>query len=164
MKIIYTFLFTFFLYFGFLNPIYSISSGEFNYNITVNNKTVSVSDGCELPLKPNDVVKISGVSQPNKVITISLFNESYEVNTNESGNWILLYSIPYVEDGEYEIRGKQDLNENDYLLCRIILNESTNNSENQTDKSSSFIPYLFIIPIGIAVLVYIFLIIRKKSK
>lgn len=164
MKTFYYILISFIFLFGFINNIYSVTLNDFNYNITINNETVSISEGCNLTLKPNDIVKISGVTEPNKLITVSLFNENYEVTSDVTGNWMFLYSIPYVEDGEYEIRGKQELNEDDYLLCRITLNESTNNSENQTDKSSSLIPYLFIILIGIAVLVYIFLIIRKKSK
>lgn len=135
-----------------------------NFTVYVNNEVKISNSECNLDLKSNDVLKIIGKYKPNKTIQITAFNKIYSEQTDEYGDWIFLFSVPYTDDGVYEIKGEVEQDKNDILLCNVTLNQLDVNS-NGEDDSKSFLPFLFIIvPVVIAISAYLFLIIKKKKR
>ncbi len=135
-----------------------------NFSVYVNNEVKVSNNDCNLDLKSNDVLKIAGKYEPNKTIQITAFNQIYSEQTDEYGDWLFLFSVPYIDDGVYEIKGGVEQDKNNILLCNVTLNQ-LNVTDNGEEDNKSFLPYLFIIvPVVIAISAYLFLIIKKKKR
>lgn len=133
-----------------------------NVSIYVNNQVASSNNECNLDLKPNDVIKIIGSYQPNQVIEITAFNQTFKQQTNENGDLLLLFSIPFVDYGSYKIETKLEKDENLILLCNVKISKETKNEDNiKTSKNNSkyYLLLLLILPISI-----VLLFIKKNNK
>lgn len=130
-------------------------------SIYLNNEQVILEDEeCKLDLKYNDVIKLVGRAPKNTPVSISFAQEKYSGVSDEMGNWMILFSIPYIEDGKYEII--QDGYEDSY--CKITLKnlntEMIEQNEGKINKSIYIVVLLSIVSLTFGS--YIFLSKKKK--
>ncbi len=150
-------LFSFFI----LSNVYA-QGKEFTVDsILINNKEINIKDGCNLKLKYNDVIRIAGRNTPNEKVILLFADQEYATQTDNDGNWMILISIPYVEDGRYKIT-----NDNS-TVCEITLDEGekkqlVENSQ-QSKKNRNTILILLSSILVLSVLVYVTVLKRKKK-
>lgn len=120
------------------------------------------NDQCNLDLKYNDVIKLVGRATKGTNVSITFANDKYTSVTDEMGNWMILFSIPYIEDGKYQII--QESYEDSY--CEISLNnkvvDETEKDEVKPFKSIYIISLISIVSISFGL--YLFLSKKKKHK
>jgi len=130
-------------------------------SILINNEEINIEDGCNLKLKYNDVIRIVGRNTPNEKVILLFADQEYVTQTDNDGNWMILISIPYVEDGRYKIT-----NDNS-TVCEITLDEGekkqlVENSQ-QSKKNRNTILILLSSILVLSVLVYVTVLKRKKK-
>lgn len=145
-------LFSFFV----LSNVYA-QGKEFTVDsILINNEEINIEDGCNLKLKYNDVIRIAGRNTPNEKVVLLFADQEYATQTNNDGNWMILISIPYIDDGEYQVKNK---NTN---ICNITVGEA-NNEDDNTDNIQ--IPnYLILILLPCLIVTSLSFILFKKNK
>ena len=121
-----------------------------NIGIFVNNRAISFENGCNLDLDINDVIKIVGRYEPNKVIEIKAFDETYRIQTNENGDWLLLFSVPYTTQSDYDLRIKSDTSDEGKSFCKITLQDNLTQGDDEINKNEDS-KYLII---GISILIF----------
>ena len=147
-----------------LSNIYAQQKEFIVDSILINNEEIDIKNGCNLELKYNDVLRITGKDIPESEVTLLFADQEYTTVSDENGNWMILISIPYIEGGEYK------LSKNTEKICRInlnieeeVLNQSINRQENNSNNTS-FIIYLLLVILVLAFFLYFYLHILKKKK
>jgi len=124
-------------------------------SILINNEEVDIKDGCNLNLKYNDVIRITGKNIPKSKVTLLFADQEYTTQTDEDGNWMILISIPYIEKGEYQIKNKNT------SICNIIIGEMNGNDDINNVQISNYIMFILLPFLIITFLSFILL--RKKK-
>jgi len=132
-------------------------------SILINNEEVDIKDGCNLNLKYNDVIRITGKNTPKSEVTLSFANQEYTTQTDENGNWMILISIPYIEGGEYKITGSLNKEDSKETLCIVNL-ESEIKQTDTTNNNKNILIYIALAVFILVILAWLpmFLISRKK--
>ena len=132
--------------------------------IFLNNEQVILDNKeCKLELKYNDVIKLVGRAPKNTSVSITFAGEKYTGISDEMGNWMILFSIPYIDDGKYEII--QDGSYESY--CEVtLINVDTNSAEveNEDESDNSLIYVVILCVVVLSLGSYIFLSKKKKDK
>lgn len=127
--------------------------------ISLNNEQVIFDNKkCRLDLKYNDVIKLVGRAPINTSVSISFANDEYKSVSDEMGNWMILFSIPYIEDGKYEI--VQEGSEDSYCEINLDNTNKTEGEEERDNKSVYIITLLLVLSLFISSYVYL----SKKKK
>jgi len=131
-------------------------------SILINNEEINIKDGCNLKLKYNDVIRITGKNTPKSEVTLLFANQEYTTKTDDNGYWMILISVPYIEDGKYEIVQK----ENNEIYCNVTLKSPENvmNEETDTKKNTPIYIYVIFAILFLSIGLYIFLFKRKKQE
>ena len=131
-------------------------------SILINNEEINIKDGCNLKLKYNDVIRIAGRNTPKSEVTLLFANQEYTTKTDDNGYWMVLISVPYIEDGKYEIVQK----ENNKIYCNVTLKSSENEMNEETDIKENTPIYIYVISaiLFLSIGLYIFLFKRKKQE
>lgn len=124
-------------------------------SILINNEEIDIKDGCNLNLKYNDVIRITGKNIPKSKVTLLFADQEYTTQTDEDGNWMILISIPYIEKGEYQIKNKNT------SICNIIIGEMNGNDDINNVQISNYIMFILLPFLIITFLSFILL--RKKK-
>lgn len=154
-----------FILFIFISPlnIKAQSSKEVMIDaIYLNNKQVILDNkDCKLELKYNDVIKLVGRAGKNTNVSILFAGEKYSGVSDDMGNWMILFSIPYIEDGKYEII--QDGYDDSY--CEITLrNPVIDDAKGNKRKSNNSIYIVVLSILSLSFGSYIFLANKKKHR
>ena len=130
-------------------------------SILINNEEINIEDGCNLKLKYNDVIRIAGRNTPKSEVTLLFANQEYTTKTDDNGYWMILISVPYIEDGKYEIVQK----ENNKIYCNVTLKSPENEMNEETDNKKNAPIYIYVISaiLFLSIGLYIFLS-KKKQK
>ncbi len=131
--------------------------------IFLNNEQVILeNEECKLDLKYNDVIKLVGRTAKNTTVSVTFAEEKYTGISDGMGNWMIIFSIPYIEDGKYEIIQESY----DESYCKIELNnpeiDNTEGKEEKDNKSIYLIVILSILFLSFGS--YIFLSKKKKHR
>ncbi len=131
-------------------------------SILINNEEINIEDGCNLKLKYNDVIRIAGRNTPKSEVTLLFANQEYTTKTDDNGYWMILISVPYIEDGKYEIVQKAD----NKIYCNVTLKSPENEMNEETDNKKNAPIYIYVISaiLFLSIGLYIFLFRRKKQK
>ena len=162
MNILYKLLLTVVVFSFLIVPVLAIEDFK-NINIYINNQVVTDIKECNINLKPNDVLKVVGKNSPNRVIEISIFNEIYKRQTDENGDWLLLLSVPYIDNGSYTLDVKLDSSSDNVNICEINITEESLDSNETVKEESNNISTILIISSLIIVLSLISFFILRKS-
>lgn len=145
--------------------IYAQETKSIADSIFVNNEKIDITNGCNLVLKYNDVIRLAGRSNKGaEKVVLSFADKEYSTISDYNKEWMILISIPNIENGKYKIKNS------DTVICEIELNteqdkqqsDSTNNSQSNTNKNLLF--YILIPILLLPLIVYIFLVIFKKNR
>lgn len=130
--------------------------------IFLNNEQVILDNkDCKLELKYNDVIKLVGRASKKTTVSISFAGEKYSGVSDDMGNWMILFSIPYIEDGKYEIF--QDGYDDSY--CEITLrNPVIDDAKGNKRKSNNSIYIVVLSILSLSFGSYIFLANKKKHR
>jgi hypothetical protein len=163
-KYLYIFTFILLCLFSFfkLSNVYA-QGKEFTVDsILINNEEINIKDGCDLKLKYNDVIRITGRNTPKSEVTLLFADQEYTTQTDDNGYWMILISVPYIEDGKYEIVQK----ENNKIYCNVTLKSSENEMNEETDIKENTPIYIYVISaiLFLSIGLYIFLFKRKKQR
>jgi len=131
-------------------------------SILINNEEINIKDGCDLKLKYNDVIRITGRNTPKSEVTLLFADQEYTTQTDDNGYWMILISVPYIEDGKYKI--VQEANNETY--CNVTLKAPKSEMSEETDKKKNSSIYIYVISavLFLSIGLYIFLLKRKKQK
>ena len=93
-------------------------------------------------MKYNDVIRIAGRNTPNEKVILLFADQEYATQTDKDGNWMILISIPYIEDGRYKITN------NNSTVCEITLDEGEKkqlmeNSQQSKKNRNTILKYYF---------------------
>ncbi len=138
-----------------LSNIYAQQKEFIVDSILINNEEIDIKDGCNLNLKYNDVIRITGKNIPESEVTLLFADQEYTTQTDEDGNWMILISIPYIEKGEYQIKNKNT------SICNIIIGEMNGNDDINNVQISNYIMFILLPFLIITFLSFILL--RKKK-
>ena len=138
-----------------LSNIYAQQKEFIVDSILINNEEIDIKDGCNLNLKYNDVIRITGKNIPKSKVTLLFADQEYTTQTDEDGNWMILISIPYIEKGEYQIKNKNT------SICNIIIGEMNGNDDINNVQISNYIMFILLPFLIITFLSFILL--RKKK-
>mgnify|MGYP001201318977 CR=1 FL=1 len=130
-------------------------------SILINNEKIDITDGCNLVLKYNDVIRLAGRSNKGaEKVVLSFADKEYSTISDYNREWMILISIPNIENGKYKIMN------NDTVICEVELNTEQDKQESDSQNSSNkklaiyiLIP-IFLLPL----IIYIFLVISKKNR
>lgn len=163
--LIYTFIIIFFCITFFFKSFDTLNAQEKGFtvdSILINNEEINIKDGCNLKLKYNDVIRITGRNTPKSEVTLLFANKEYTAKTDDNGYWMILISIPYIEDGRYKLT-----NDNS-TVCEIRLNEEEERqlveNNQQSEKNNNTIFILLSSILVLSLLVYITVLKRNKKK
>ena len=164
-KYLYLFTSIFLCLFSFfkLSNIYA-QQKEFTVDsILINNEEIDIKNGCNLNLKYNDVIRITGKNIPKSEVTLLFADQEYTTQTDENGNWMILISIPYIEKGEYKITGSPNEKDSEETLCIVNL-ESEIKQTDTTNNNKNILIYIALAVFILVILAWLpmFLISRKK--
>lgn len=156
------FLFCFLIFFISPFKIGAQSSKEVIIDMLfLNNKQVVLDNKeCNLELKYNDVIKLVGRASKNTTVSLTFADEKYTGISDEMGNWMILFSIPYVEDGEYEITQE----DSDESYCEITLNNSNTDKIEEGEEKDNRLVYIVILLSVILLSLGSYLFLSKKKK
>jgi len=163
--LIYTFIIISFCTTFFFKSFNTLNAQEKDFtvdSILINNEEINITDGCNLKLKYNDVIRITGRNTPKSEVTLLFANQEYTAKTDDNGYWMILISIPYIEDGRYK------LTNNNSTLCEIRLNDEGERQQvennQQSEKNNNTIFILLSSIFVLSLLVYITVLKRNKKK
>ncbi len=164
-KYLYLFTSIFLCLFSFfkLSNIYA-QQKEFTVDsILINNEEIDIKNGCNLNLKYNDVIRITGKNIPKSEVTLLFADQEYTTQTDENSNWMILISIPYIEKGEYKITGSPNEKDSEETLCIVNL-ESEIKQTDTTNNNKNILIYIALAVFILVILAWLpmFLISRKK--
>ncbi len=163
--LIYTFIIISFCTTFFFKSFNTLNAQEKDFtvdSIFINNEEINIKDECDLKLKYNDVIRITGRNTPKSEVTLLFANQEYTAKTDDNGYWMILISIPYIEDGRYK------LTNNNSTLCEIRLNDEGERQQvennQQSEKNNNTIFILLSSIFVLSLLVYITVLKRNKKK
>ncbi len=152
------------LLFSFTTEIKALDNQNFIYSIFVNNERINTENDCDLELVANDVVKVTGMAKPDDEVTIDFAQDQYSGEANEQGAWVILFSVPYLEDGDYNIKTNYPDKDGESILCSVKIN-SPNIDEDTSNKSfNSTLLYIFLGIIITSVIISVSFIFKRKKK
>lgn len=163
--LIYISIITFFCTTFFFKSFDTLNAQEKDFtvdSILINNEEINIKDGCDLKLKYNDVIRIAGRNTPKSEVTLLFANQKYTTKTDDNGYWMILISVPYIEDGKYEIVQK----ENNKIYCNVTLKSPENEMSEETDTKENTPIYIYVISaiLFLSIGLYIFLSKKKKQR
>lgn len=162
--LIYTFIIISFCITFFFKSFDTLNAQEKDFtvdSIFINNEEINIKDGCNLILKYNDVIRIAGRNTPKSEVTLLFANQEYTAKTDDNGYWMILISVPYIEDGKYGITQKA----NSEIYCNVTLKSTKSEMNEETDKKKNTPIYIYVISsiLFLSIGLYIFLS-KKKQK
>jgi hypothetical protein len=161
-------LFSFLIFFIFPLKTNAQSSEEVIIDaIFINNEQVVLDNKkCNLELKYDDVVKLAGRAPKDTTVSITFANEKYTGISDEMGNWMILFSIPNIDDGEYGI--VQEGSDESY--CEVTLSSTNTDKieevQEEEKENDNKVVYIVVLLVVLFLLLgsFIFLSKRKKDK
>jgi len=163
--LIYTFIIISFCATFFFKSFDTLNAQEKDFtvdSIFINNEEINIKDGCDLKLKYNDVIRIAGRNTPKSEVTLLFANQEYTAKTDDNGYWMILISVPYIEDGKYGITQKA----NSEIYCNVTLKSTKSEMNEETYNKGNSPIYIYVISaiLFLSIGLYIFLFKRKKQK
>ena len=130
-------------------------------SILVNNEKIDITDGCNLVLNYNDVIRLAGrTNKSTERVVLSFADNEYSTISDYNKEWMILISIPNIENGKYKIKNS------DTVICEVELNteqdKQESDSQNSSNKKLAF--YILIPTLLLPLIIYIFLVIFKKNR
>jgi len=141
--------------------IYAQETKSVADSIFVNNEKIDITNGCNLVLKYNDVIRLAGRSNKGaEKVVLSFADKEYSTISDYNREWMILISIPNIENGKYKIMNS------DTVICEVELNteqdKQESDSQNSSNKKLAF--YILIPTLLLPLIIYIFLVIFKKNR